>query len=312
MRGLLLASSLLLTPTIASSAPTCTIPQSAAATTPPASDPPTRRDATAPTPEGPAAIGPDRVGRVPALRRIASNGAQLFDLGVQHGLQTVFARNGSTFQVFYLAPDGQAAVGGVMWDAAGRNVTRAQVSPLDGTIPTVTIGSSASPAPPLPDPHPAASKPTESALKIAEGTIFGTAGPAVAPRLYLFIDPLCSFSVRAMDRLRPYVAAGKLQLAVIPLSVLDYEDQGRSTIAAKGLLSLPPDQIVTAWRNQQTTPLPPVAPEATARLGQNMVAAQALKLRGTPTLVWRKADGTEGQSAGLPENIDALIASMGS
>ncbi len=311
MRALLLASSLLLTPTIAISAPSCAVPQPAAEAALPPSAPPGRVITPASTTEGMTPIGADRVGRVPALRRIASNGAQLFDLGVQHGLQTVFARNGSTFQVFYLAPDGQAAVGGVMWDASGRNITRGQVAPIEGTIPTVTIGSSAAPTPVPPVPDQAVGKPSESALKAAEATIFGTAGPATAPRLYVFIDPLCSFSVRAMDQLRPYVASGKLQVAVIPLSVLDYEDQGRSTIAAKALLSMPADQIVAAWRDQQTTPLPPAGPDAAARLAQNMAAAEALKLRGTPTLVWRKADGTEGFAVGLPDNIEALLASMG-
>lgn len=312
MRALLLASSLLLTPTIAFSAPSCIIAQNMADTSPLAAVPPARSNMATSTLGTSTPIGSDQVGRVPALRRIASNGAQLFDLGVQHGLQTVFARSGSTFQVFYLAPDGQAAVGGVMWDSAGRNVTRGQVAPIDGTIPTVTIGSLAAPTLSPPVPAQAANKPRESALKVAEGTIFGTAGPASAPRLYMFIDPLCSFSVSAMDQLRPYITAGKLQVAVIPLSVLDYEDQGRSTVAASSLLGLPPDQIVTAWRNQQTTPLPPAGPDATTHLGQNMAAAEILKLRGTPTLVWHKADGTEGQAVGLPDNIDALIASMGS
>ena len=311
MRALLLASSLLLTPTIAISAPSCAVPQTATEATLPPSEPPARPTTAASTSDGLTPIGADRVGRVPALRRLASNGAQLFDLGVQHGLQTVFARNGSTFQVFYLTPDGQAAIGGVMWDSAGRNITRGQVSPIEGTIPTVTIGSPAASAPVPPTPDQAAGKPSESALKAAEATVFGTTGPATAPRLYLFIDPLCSFSVRAMDQLRPYVASGKLQVAVIPLSVLDYEDQGRSTIAAKGLLSLPADQIVAAWRDQQTTPLPPAGPDAAARLAQNMAAAEALKLRGTPTLVWRKSDGTEGLAVGLPDNLDALVASMG-
>ena len=311
MRALLLASSLLLTSTIAISAPTCAVSQTAADATSPPSAHPDRVITAASTTEGLTLIGADRIGRVPALRRIASNGAQLFDLGVQHGLQTVFARNGSTFQVFYLTPDGQATVGGVMWDSAGRNITRGQVAPIEGTIPTVTIGSPAAPAPVPPASDQTAAKTSESALTVAEATIFGTTGPAMAPRLYLFIDPLCSFSVRAMDQLRPYVASGKLQVAVIPLSVLDYEDQGRSTIAAKGLLSLPADQIVAAWRDQQTTPLPPAGPDAAGRLAQNMAAAETLKLRGTPTLVWRKANGTEGLAVGLPDNLEALVASMG-
>jgi len=65
----------------------------------------------------------DEIAGSPALKRIASHGAVLTDLGTEHGLRTVFARNGSTFQVFYLAPDGQALVGGVMWDSTGHNIT---------------------------------------------------------------------------------------------------------------------------------------------------------------------------------------------
>ena len=311
MRVFLLASSLFI-PTIAFCAPSCAIPQDTADAAMPAFGPAVQSDTATSLPEGPGRIGPDKVGRVPALRRIASNGAQLYDLGVQHGLQTVFARNGNTFQVFYLTPDGQGAVGGVMWDAAGNNVTRGQVALIDGTTPTVTIGSPPAVAGSSQTPNQLADRPAESALKIAEGTVYGTAGADGAPRLYMFVDPLCSFSVKALDQLRPYIAAGKLQLAVIPLSVLDYEDQGQSTIAAKSLLSLPSDQIVTAWQNQRTTPLPPASADATARLGQNMAAAETLKLRGTPTLVWRKADGTEGQAIGVPDSIDAIIASMGS
>jgi thiol:disulfide interchange protein DsbG len=43
-----------------------------------------------------------------------------------------------------------------------------------------------------------------------------------------------------------------------------------------------------------------------------MAIAHAIGLRGTPTLVWRKPDGTEGRIDGVPTSIDALLASMGS
>ena len=38
-------------------------------------------------------------------------------------------------------------------------------------------------------------------------------------------------------------------------------------------------------------------------------AAAAIALRGTPTLIWRKADGTEGRVDGMPTNIEAVLAS---
>ena len=58
----------------------------------------------------------------------------------------------------------------------------------------------------------------------------------------MIIDPYCSYSVRAFDALRPYVKAGRIQLAVVPISILDYEDNGQSTPAAQSLLSQTTEQ----------------------------------------------------------------------
>jgi thiol:disulfide interchange protein DsbG len=241
---------------------------------------------------------------VPALKRIASHGAELSDLGIKHGLHTIFARNGDAFQVFYLTPDGQAVIGGVMWDETGHNITRDQVAPIPGTIPTVKIGTNAAPSQTIA----ITSNPDASLLKVVAGTTYGTIGSAAAPRLWMFVDPMCAFSIRAMQLLRPYVEAGHIQLAVIPLSVLDYEDQGRSTPAAEIMVSLPADRMVAAWTGQQLTGTPPAA--AANVLQANMAGAAAIHLRGTPTFVWRKSDGSEGRADGLPDEVGAMINSI--
>ncbi len=244
MRSFLIAFTALVTPGLAYAAPQCALPSGPATAFLPiaqSATPAPAPDATA----GPAPIPADQIERIPALRRIASKGAQLLDLGTEHGLRGVFARQGDTFQVFYLTPDGQAVIGGVMWEASGRNVTRQQVTPVEGAIPTVTIGA---PSPAPAHPGGTATAPAATSLMAAvEGTTAGSAGDPKAPKLWVYIDPLCSYSVRAMDQLRPYVAAGRVQLAVIPLSVLDYEDQGRSTVAALAMLSLPAGDMVAAW-----------------------------------------------------------------
>lgn len=139
MRRILLASSLLFFPITGFAEPSCAIPPAPPTTaSPPAASVP---DALS----NAALISTDRIARIPALKRLSSGGASIYDLGIQHGLPTVFAKSGSTFQVFYLTPDGQAAIGGVMWDYTGHNITRDQVTPIDGTIPTVTIAAGANP-----------------------------------------------------------------------------------------------------------------------------------------------------------------------
>jgi thiol:disulfide interchange protein DsbG len=43
-----------------------------------------------------------------------------------------------------------------------------------------------------------------------------------------------------------------------------------------------------------------------------MAAAAAIHLQGTPTFVWRKTDGTEGRLDGIPNDVTALLAAVGS
>jgi thiol:disulfide interchange protein DsbG len=96
---------------------------------------------------------------------------------------------------------------------------------------------------------------------------------------------------------------------VIPLSILDGEDNGLSTRTALSLVSLPSDLLVAAWESGQASG--PAASDAGTRLQGNMAAAAAIHLQGTPTFVWRKVGGTEGRLDGVPPDVGSLIASIG-
>jgi hypothetical protein len=254
------------------------------------------------TPDGQAAVSGATVELAPAqLESIASG--NITDLGVWHGLQGFFVRSGAQFQVFYATADHERLIPGVMWDAAGKDLTRQQVAHIPGAIPTVMVGSE------QPE-QPGAATTTAAALPLVQKASFGTIGPASAPRLYMLVDPQCIYSVRAFQMLHSYVAAGRLQIAVIPLSVLDPEDQGQSTRSALALLSKPADQLVPAWQVGNVNGAP--IPAAAERLRANMAIAQAIGLNGTPTFIWRKPDGSEGRIDGIPTNIDALVSSVAS
>jgi thiol:disulfide interchange protein DsbG len=49
--------------------------------------------------------------------------------------------------------------------------------------------------------------------------------------LWVFVDPLCGYSVRALEELRPIAASGRIEVAVVPVAVLD-NGNGSSTAAA--------------------------------------------------------------------------------
>jgi thiol:disulfide interchange protein DsbG len=247
-------------------------------------------------PDGSAAVSGPPVELSPAeIAKIAGQGVT--DLGTSHGFKGYFVRSGAHFQVFYATPDGQQLIPGILYDAAGKDVTREQVANVSGAVPTVEVtdGKGAT---------------SVSALPLVQKTAFGIVGKETAPRIYMLIDPQCIYSIRALQMLKPFVDAGRVQLAVVPLSVLDYEDNGASTQAALALLSKPADQIVTAWQARDVTG--PASPDAKARLQVNMEVAQAIGVKGTPTFVWRKTDGTEGRIDGLPTSVPDLLASVGS
>ena len=316
-------------------------------------------------PDHPAAasIAPAIIAGAPALAHIAATGAVLSDLGVSHGLRTVFASNAGQFMVFELAPDGQAAVAGlmadisveqlqemagkqlqilaeqhglpvyflrngpkfqvfyatpdhqrliagVMWGANGENLTQTAIAGIPGTTPTVTLGNVPEGAAASPAADVVPVNPSVSLLAVAEHTSYGSVGNDKAPRLWMFIDSQCSFSVRAMRELQPYVTSGRVRLNIIPLSILDSEDNGLSTRNALGLISAGRDGMFQAW---QTGHMPTSeGPDVASKLEGNMQAAAAAQVRGTPTFVWRKPDGSEGRIDGIPNDVGAMIAAIGS
>lgn len=133
MRTFLITVTVLVAPGFALAASQCAVPPGAPPT---ASLQPIQVAAAEPMPTGGLSIiSAGEIERVPALKRISSRGAQLIDLGSEHGLRGVFARQGDSFQVFYVAPDGQALICGVMWEATGRNITRQQVTPIERRNP---------------------------------------------------------------------------------------------------------------------------------------------------------------------------------
>ena len=137
---------------------------------------------------------------------------------------------------------------------------------------------------------------------------YGTEGSPSAPRVYMIMDPQCMYSIRAFQALQPYVQAGQIQLAIIPLSVLDYEDNGQSTRSALALLSDAPDQIVRAWQSGSVDNTPDAA--ARARLANNMAVAQAVSLKGTPMFWWQGADGKTSHFDGVPPDASTFVAGL--
>ena len=318
-RAGLLGTALMLVPLLAAAAPLCAVQPSGTATAadarPVSAQPPPPLPpgaiVTHPAPDADLGLAPIpsiEADRVPALRRIRASGARLYELGDLHGLRGIFAVDGPSFAVFYLTPDGQAAIRGIAQDADGRNLTRDQVAKVPGVVPTVVVGDAPRPSPAAPDQTVVFQAPATSLLQAVQTTGYGVEGRDDAPRLWVFVDPQCGVSRRAIDALRPYVAAGRVQLAVVPVAILDRGEGGPSAAAAAAMLGLPREAMVAAWMGDRLAG--PPDPGAIVTLHANMLAADRIGLRGTPTFVWREADGGEGRADGLPGDVGAMVASV--
>ncbi len=235
---------------------------------------------------------------LPAAKLASILGSRATFVGEAHGLRGLVLKNGKRFQVVYETPDRERVIAGVMWDAKGTNLTKQQISSVEGARPTLVIGDQAS----------GGFREGKEGLDLLEQASFGTFGQAGTPRLWVFVDPLCGYSVRALEGLRPLAASGQVEVAVVPVAVLD-DGNGSSTAAALALLSRPSAEMVEAWSRRDFSG--EQSSDARAKLQVNMAVAQALGLRGTPLFVWRKPDGSEGRVDGLPSNWREITESIG-
>lgn len=242
------------------------------------------------------AFTPSEIEASPVLQRLASHGAQLFDRGRVHGLQSVFAVQGEQFQMFYITPDQSAEIGGVMWDSQGHNITRTQTDTIAGVVPTIHLAE-----------HTPAPNTRDDYARLASSH-YGIIGDPKAKRVYMIIDPLCPFSTSAFDTLKPVIDAKKISLAVIPIAINDHENNGASSPAARSLLNHQ-QMMASQWQKirdlGRSPDLNDASPEAASELVMNMAAAHDVGLKGTPTFVWEDKSGVK-LSAGLPDDITQL------
>lgn len=304
-----LAAALLLVPVAAIAQAQCSLAPAAGPA--PAQPPPLANAVAAPPDQNPARglveFPAADVARLPALRNVVNAGAKVYELPTPpelEGLRTAFAVNGSAFQVFYVPAHGAAVIRGIAQGPGGENLTLAQTSAIPGVVPAIDIREGAA----LVD---------GSAVKTAAATTYGLWGREGAPRVYMFMDPLCSFSLRAMTTLKPAIDAGRLQVAVVPVAVTDHETGGHSTPAALAMLSVTPrDDMAPRWMADWRDwagqdPSNVALADAYAALRRNAAAAKAIGLRGTPTFLWAKPDGSDGRMEGAPGDLNGLLAVVG-
>ncbi|RJS91102.1 thiol:disulfide interchange protein DsbG [Salinisphaera sp. Q1T1-3] len=216
------------------------------------------------------------------IQRMADKGLTILGpFDAPGGVTGYAARAGQTPVALYLTPDGQHVIVGTMIDGNGKNLSRAALAKATGTAD--------------PD-HVDVWSELEHSDWIRDGA-------TQAPRIvYVISDPNCPYCHTFYEASRPWVAAGRVQLRQIPVGVLKPSSPGK----AAALLSAA--NPTTAFRRHERhykrggiEPMADIPSALHDRITANNALMASLGIRGTPGIIYKKADGTLAIHQGNPQ-----------
>ena len=179
------------------------------------------------------------------LKNLIAEGAQMRYLGNQHGLDGWISIKGGQEQYFYVTPDGQAFLMGLLFDKSGRLETVKQVKRLQAESGEDTLDLFAEESLNRPDRKALGDQgqsttrefktPAEQLYSDIESSNWVALGRAGAPYIYTFIDPQCPFCHAFINDMRGnYLDNGLVQIRMIPVG---FKDETRAQAAL--LLAVP-------------------------------------------------------------------------
>jgi thiol:disulfide interchange protein DsbG len=262
----------------------------------------------------------------PTLENMVKEGAASRYLGRENNLDGWMMIKNGQMQYFYVTPDQQSILLGILFNARGDVVTLRQLDQLrakEGPALDALVEKSVADAPSLPGastPPDAAPKAethsgpsrSEDMMKAVEATASVTLGSPTAPILYAFIDPECS---HCHDMLKDFRASGALedgrvQLKIIPVGIVSEKSLNEAAI----LLSAPNanELLLRDLDGDQTAlsaPAAGVTPNKQA-VERNMMVMQDWRMDATPFAVYRSRSGEVKILRGRPNDLNKILADL--
>lgn len=251
------------------------------------------------------------------LEAMAKEGAQLRYMGNDGGLDGWMAIQNGQEQYFYVTPDREYVLLGMLFDKSGKMITLQQVSKLqkDGD-PVLDILKAQTPDPKasvtdnLPkegDIAKSLKSPSEQLFADIESSNWKALGKDTAPILYMFIDPQCPYCHEFMKTLRKDIDGGNIQVRMIPVGF-----HGDSARAQAALLLAVPNAQERWFRHidGDKDALPPTPGVNEQGVERNMAIMQSWKLDVTPLSIYRAKDGKIKIIQGRAKDMKALLADL--
>jgi hypothetical protein len=249
-----------------------------------------------------------------AIETLVNEGAQVRYLGNDLGLQAWLTVKNGQEQYFYVSPDGQALVMGVLFDTKGKLITVDQVRRLqakgDKILETLAGGpgslNAVTNAQPSSDP--ATLSPSELMMVDIESSNWIPLGHANAPAVYAFIDPQCPHCKAFIQDVRKagYLDSHQIQLRIIPVGF------NAQTLAQSAYLLAAPDPAarLIAHLEGDEKALPIKNELSDQGVQRNLAVMQAWKLDATPFVIYKNKSGDVKIIRGKPQDISALLGEL--
>ena len=257
----------------------------------------------------------------PPIKTLVENGAVAKYLGKDQGLDGWVTFKDGQEQYFYVTPDGQGIVMGLLFNAHGDALTirqieqlRAKEGPAIDKLAGVTPQTTTQNAAPIPatkttTPAKPSSAKSEQFFNDISSSNWVAIGDANAPAFYAFIDPQCP---HCKDMIKAFGNAGainkkQIQLRLIPVGLMS-EDSLYQAAYLIGAPDAAASLLKLAYGDAKAVPVD--KNQSTLGVQKNLTLMQKYKIDVTPFAVYRDKAGQVKILRGVPKNIAALIADL--
>lgn len=245
------------------------------------------------------------------LQSLVADGAQYRYLGPNQGVHGwLFIKDGRE-QYFYVTPDGQAIISGLLYAPQGEVITSRQIQQLrqrEGAAIDRLATPEKFTESGMPKTAPGQSKSDLLLQQVEDGNWFKL-GSDKAPVVYSFIDPQCHHCHDFLKTVRDgkYIEDGKIQLRLLPVGIVNEESILQS--AALLIDSNPGAKLFEAIDGKKGA-IPAPLDINTQSVQQNLSIMQAWKLKATPFIIYKDKTGKVKIINGTPQDIKELVGEL--
>ena len=247
------------------------------------------------------------------LQNLVAEGAQMRYLGSEGGLSGWIAIQNGQEQYFYVTPNGEAFVMGLLFDKNGKMMTMRQVAELQeksggGLDVFAEPGGAQAQTPALAGGDKNDFKtPSEQLFSDVESGNWIPLGNDGAPVIYSFVDPQCPYCHALItDMRKDYIDTGAVQVRMIPVGFKE-----GSMEQSAFLLAVPNPQARWYRHLEGDAEALPVTPGINEQgVQRNMAIMQSWKFDVTPLTVYRAKSGQVKIVQGRVKDLAALVSDL--